>query len=95
MTSKSGTDAVDVKMSMTSPACPSHVDIAEDIKTQADGCGISRIRRLKWYGNRHGRRSGYLRRAERRWEFSRQIAIKARIGQPMILTTRRPLCNWC
>jgi metal-sulfur cluster biosynthetic enzyme len=37
---KAGTDAVDVKMSVTSPACPSGAQIAEDIKTKLADAGF-------------------------------------------------------
>ncbi len=37
---KAGTDAVDVKMSVTSPACPSGAVIAEDIKTKLTHAGF-------------------------------------------------------
>ena len=37
---KAGTDAVDVKMSVTSPACPSGAQIAEDIKTKLANAGF-------------------------------------------------------
>src|SRR5206468_10322054 len=37
---KAGTDAVDVKMSVTSPACPSGAVIAEDIKTKLADAGF-------------------------------------------------------
>ena len=37
---KAGTDTVDVKMSMTSPACPSGAAIAEDIKTKLTDAGF-------------------------------------------------------
>jgi metal-sulfur cluster biosynthetic enzyme len=33
-------DSVNVKMSMTSPACPSHVAISEDIKTKLSDAGF-------------------------------------------------------
>src|SRR5437773_9167957 len=37
---KAGRDAVDVKMSVTSPACPSGAQIAEDIKTKLANAGF-------------------------------------------------------
>jgi len=37
---KAGTDAVDVKMSVTSPACPSGATIAEDIRTKLSDAGF-------------------------------------------------------
>jgi metal-sulfur cluster biosynthetic enzyme len=37
---KAGTDAVDVKMSVTSPACPSGATIAEDIRTKLSNAGF-------------------------------------------------------
>ena len=37
---KTGTDAVDVKMSVTSPACPSGATIAEDIKSKLSDAGF-------------------------------------------------------
>ena len=37
---KAGTDAVDVKMSVTSPACPSGSVIAEDIRTKLADAGF-------------------------------------------------------
>jgi metal-sulfur cluster biosynthetic enzyme len=37
---KAGTEAVDVKMSVTSPACPSGAAIAEDIKTKLSNAGF-------------------------------------------------------
>ncbi len=37
---KAGTEAVDVKMSVTSPACPSGAVIAEDIKTKLEDAGF-------------------------------------------------------
>jgi metal-sulfur cluster biosynthetic enzyme len=37
---KADTDAVDVKMSVTSPACPSGTVIAEDIKTKLSNAGF-------------------------------------------------------
>lgn len=37
---KAGIDAVDVKMSVTSPACPSGATIAEDIKTKLSDAGF-------------------------------------------------------
>ena len=37
---KAGSDAVDVKMSVTSPACPSGAVIAEDIKTKLADAGF-------------------------------------------------------
>jgi metal-sulfur cluster biosynthetic enzyme len=37
---KAGTEAVDVKMSVTSPACPSGATIAEDIKTKLSDAGF-------------------------------------------------------
>jgi metal-sulfur cluster biosynthetic enzyme len=37
---KAGSDAVDVKMSVTSPACPSGATIAEDIRTKLSDAGF-------------------------------------------------------
>jgi metal-sulfur cluster biosynthetic enzyme len=37
---QAGTDAVDVKMSVTSPACPSGATIAEDIRTKLSDAGF-------------------------------------------------------
>jgi metal-sulfur cluster biosynthetic enzyme len=37
---KAGTEAVDVKMSVTSPACPSGATIAEDIRTKLCNAGF-------------------------------------------------------
>jgi metal-sulfur cluster biosynthetic enzyme len=37
---KAGTEEVDVKMSVTSPACPSGAAIAEDIKTKLSNAGF-------------------------------------------------------
>ena len=37
---RAGADAVDVKMSVTSPACPSGAVIAEDIKTKLADAGF-------------------------------------------------------
>ncbi|HEY2380393.1 MAG TPA: iron-sulfur cluster assembly protein [Terriglobia bacterium] len=37
---KAGTDAVDVKMSVTSPACPSGATIAEDIRSKLSNAGF-------------------------------------------------------
>jgi metal-sulfur cluster biosynthetic enzyme len=37
---KVGSDAVNVKMSMTSPMCPSHVSIREDVKTRLTDAGF-------------------------------------------------------
>lgn len=37
---KAGTDAVDVKMSVTSPACPSGATIAEDIRVKLSDAGF-------------------------------------------------------
>ena len=37
---KAGIDAIDVKMSVTSPACPSGAMIAEDIKTKLADAGF-------------------------------------------------------
>jgi metal-sulfur cluster biosynthetic enzyme len=38
---KAGMDSVDVKMSVTSPACPSGATIAEDIKNKLSNAGFS------------------------------------------------------
>ena len=37
---KAGSDAIDVKMSVTSPACPSGATIAEDIRTKLSNAGF-------------------------------------------------------
>ena len=37
---KAGRDAIDVKMSVTSPACPSGATIAEDIRTKLSNAGF-------------------------------------------------------
>lgn len=37
---KAGTDAIDVKMSVTSPACPSGATIAEDIRAKLSNAGF-------------------------------------------------------
>jgi len=37
---KTGIDAIDVKMSVTSPACPSGATIAEDIRTKLSNAGF-------------------------------------------------------
>ena len=37
---KAGSDAVDIKMSVTSPACPSGATIAEDIRTKLTDAGF-------------------------------------------------------
>ena len=37
---KAGTETVDIKMSVTSPACPSGAAIAEDIKTKLSNAGF-------------------------------------------------------
>jgi metal-sulfur cluster biosynthetic enzyme len=37
---KAGADAVDIKMSVTSPACPSGATIAEDIRTKLSDAGF-------------------------------------------------------
>ncbi len=37
---KAGSDAIDVKMSVTSPACPSGATIAEDIRTRLSNAGF-------------------------------------------------------
>ena len=37
---KAGNDAIDVKMSVTSPACPSGATIAEDIRTKLHNAGF-------------------------------------------------------
>ena len=80
-------DSVDLKITMTSPQCPSHVSISEDIKTKLTTRGFP-TQRLKWCGNRPGLRSGFLKAGtEERWGF-RAVQNSSTIGSIETIRSR-------